>query len=666
MVALFNTEHSDPWASEFVDVAELNAHVSDAIASHIEQVRTQAPRGPDGLRSSSLLVLGPAGSGKTHLFARLRRRFGARASFVLVRPELGLSTTPRHMLSAILDSLYRRCHGIEARQVEAVVGALLAALGDGDLRYPMLHLDDLRRAGGREALVERVMAGLEKRYDEVHADYLARLLAFPFASPVDRRGLLAWLSGRELEDGQRRRLGLPGAIPDQDVLPALRTLSIAAAFGAPVVVVFDQLENLVGEGDDAERVRAHAGLVSELFDSVRGLVLVQMALDSEWNGRIRPLLSESQRDRLEARILKLDLPRPDEREALLGAWTEAIPSSERKGYFPWPFDEPTWESWRTASGVTPRALMVACREAFEGRAPASPGPSASVDRDALDDRLEAQWAAYVRNARGELQDAVGQKRGLDRERIIAALLRAARLLGGKAVAQSARKPGDLVLELEGRSAVVFVVQQPNARSVASSLTKAVSAAACGRVVLLRERRLAFPPTWKSIAAPLQQLEAAPGALWLHLDEEQVVHLLALHDFLSSARSRDITDERGAPVEDEKVQAWLSGRAQEAPWAVVKDLLAVEKPTRREAPAPSGRATDGVSNPQGPADQREVADGPALRTLRELRVASVERVVREVRASHAGMSRAAVVEELRRSRQAGWAGTSVVFMRGDGS
>jgi hypothetical protein len=666
MLSLFSAEHSDPWASDFVDVAALNAPVSDAIAAHIEQIRMQAPLGPSGLRSSSLLVLGPAGSGKTHLFARLRKRFGARAGFVLVRPELGLSMTPRHMLSAILDSLHRRCHGLDTRQLDAAVGALLAVLGDGDQRYPMTYLDDLQRDDVRRAaLIERVTASLEERYDEVHSGYLARLLAFPFASRVDRRGLLAWLSGRELEDGQLRRLGLPGAIPDQDVLPALRTLSIAAAFGAPVVVVFDQLENLVGEGDDAERVHTHANLVSELFDSVRGLVLVQMALDAEWTRRIRPMLSESQRDRLEARILNLELPRPDEREALLGAWTEAIPSSERKGYFPWPFDEPTWTSWRTAPGVTPRALMVACREAFEGRSPAIPGSSESVDRDALHDRLEAQWATYVQDARQQLEEAVGQKRGLDKECIVAALLRAARLLGAKAVAQPARKPGDLVLESEGQSALVFVVQQPNARSVASALTKAVSAAESGRVVLVRERRLSFPPTWKSITQPLEQLDRAPNALWLHLDEEQVVHLLAVHDFLSSARSRDITDERGEPVEEQTVQAWLAGRAQEAPWTVVKDLITMEKAAGPESPLPPERATHRGEEPQAPTGWHDVTDGPAMRTLRELRVASVERIVREVRASHAGLSRAAVVEELRSSRQAGWAGASVVFMREDG-
>ncbi|HQP34319.1 MAG TPA: hypothetical protein PLI95_04045 [Polyangiaceae bacterium] len=661
MGAVFSLEHADPWSVDFIDVPSINAHASDAIASRIEEKPGQAHAGPDHLRSSSVLVLGPAGSGKTHLFARLRKRFGPAASFVLVRPEIGLSMAPRHMLAAIIDSLHRRCHGLETRQIEAVVGSLLSAVHQTDRRYPMLRIEELRNEADLRATLEEVIAALESRYDELDARYLEKLLLFPFASPVDRRALLAWLSGRELDDTQLKRLGLAGALADSEVIPALRTLAVAAAFGAPIVVAFDQLENLVDGDDGNDRIHAHARLVSELFDSVRGLVIVQMALDAEWHQRISPVLSQSERDRLEARKLALLLPGADEREALLAAWTDVIPSSERKGYFPWPFSEEGWLEWRGSPGVTPRMLMIACREAFEGKSELPPAsPHGSLEHDTAEERLESQWALHVDRAKAELGDAAAQKRGIDRERIVAAILCSAHLAGIDASVPQGRKPGDVRLRHGAHETLVFVVQQPNARSAVASLNKAISAAAAENVVVLRERRIPFPATWKSVVQPLEELRTQSRASWFDLDDDHAAHLLALHDFLSAARSRDITDSRGRPFEESVVRDWAKKRAAAARWMIAPELV---KPGDAKAPH---RAVIPVVAAEVAAPTPNVlpSDGPAWRILQELRVASVERIVSEVRATQPEVSRAAVMRELRGAGQAiGWIGAAIVFVAG---
>lgn len=669
MVAVFSLEHADPWSADFIDVASINAHASDAIAARIEEKIGQAQAGPDHLRSSSILVLGPAGSGKTHLFARLRKRFGPQASFVLVRPEIGLSMTPRHMLAAIIDSLHRRCHGLETRQIEAVVGALLSAVHQTDRRYPLLRIEDLRRDDALQDTLEAVIETLESRYDELNGQYLERLLQFPFASGVDRRGLLAWLSGRELDDTQLERLGLTGALGDSDVIPALRTLAVAAAFGAPIVMAFDQLENLVDGDDGNDRIHAHARLVSELFDSVRGLVIVQMALDAEWQQRISPVLSQSERDRLEARKLALRLPGPDERESLVAAWTDAVPSSERKGYFPWPFSEEGWLEWRGAPGVTPRMLMIACREAFEGKDELPPAsPHGALEHDTTEERLEAQWAVHVDRAKAELGDAAAQKRGIDRERLIAAVLCSARLEGIDAAPPQGRRPGDVQLRHGAHEALLFVVQQPNARSVVSSLNKAIAAASSQHVVVLRERRIPFPVTWKSVVQPLQELREQSRARWFELDDDHVAHLLALHDFLSAARSRDITDSRGRPFEEPVVREWANKRASGARWMIAPELVKAADAKAEHRTAIPGPAAEVPAPPAAaPTPQPAGAgslDGPAWRVLQALRVASIERIVAEVRASQPEVSRASVMRELRGAGQAiGWIGAAIVFVAG---
>ncbi len=261
----FRTIHADAWADP-VDVASINAAASDLILQRIEEVRRAGNSAGDDLASTCVLLLGPAGAGKTHLFARLRKQVRGPAVFIHTRPQIGVEPTPRFVLASIVDSLKQPVLGDEHLQLEVVAGAILAAHEGGRARFPLLFVDDARRLGEdeRRALVERVVAGVEDRFPEIAPEYLERLLAVPFAPRQDRRALLTWLSGREPGVVELARLGAPGPLADMDVMRALSTLGVAAAYGAPVVLVFDQLENLAEEGGKTGRIRAHARLVSDL------------------------------------------------------------------------------------------------------------------------------------------------------------------------------------------------------------------------------------------------------------------------------------------------------------------------------------------------------------------------------------------------------------------
>src|SRR5205823_1229856 len=142
----FEREHADAWSNDLVDVEDLNKPVSDAMLRAIDHLRDVSRRDPEHLRAESILILGPAGAGKTHLFARLRRKCGPRAAFVLMRPEIAVDPTPRHVLAAAVDALYRRPFGAETKQLEAVVGSALALLEGQGAQWPNAFLDELRSA----------------------------------------------------------------------------------------------------------------------------------------------------------------------------------------------------------------------------------------------------------------------------------------------------------------------------------------------------------------------------------------------------------------------------------------------------------------------------------------------------------------------------------------
>ncbi|HRI62759.1 MAG TPA: hypothetical protein PK156_00930, partial [Polyangium sp.] len=325
MASPFEVIHANAW-QESLDVPSLNARVSEYIRGCVDTLRKAESGAVLVPKSRSLLLLGPAGSGKTHLFTRLRRQVGCRGIFVHTRPEIGVEPAPRHVLSAIVHSLRQPVFAREERQIDIVVGTLLARASGAPAHFPLAFLADCQGQTdtAQLRLCERAIVRAEDRSADVWPEYLSHLLRIPFADRMEQRALWTWLSGGEPSQVQLDRLGRQTALHDDDVMRALRTLGVAATFGAPLVLVLDQLENLADDEGKTGRISQYARLVSELRDTVRGLVIVQMALDSVWMARVHPVLQASMRDRLEERVEYLDAPTAEERVALVRCWVEAL------------------------------------------------------------------------------------------------------------------------------------------------------------------------------------------------------------------------------------------------------------------------------------------------------------------------------------------------------
>ncbi len=580
----FDREHTDAWCAELPDVEALNKSASDAVLALVERVRSSAARGALAPPASCALILGPAGAGKTHLFARWRKRLGSSASFALVRPGIGVEITPRYALREVVDALARAVGSSDLRQLDLVALRALAhateqrSVATADLLHNVVGLDD----GARRGAVERALDAFEGIYPGIATTWLDRLLRVPFASTsVERRALHAYLSGREPDEMQLARLGLREGLAGDEALNALRSLAVVAAVSAPLVLVFDQLENLAG-GADHGPVRAYASLISELHDTVPGAVVVQMALDAEWDERIRPALAAPQRTRVEGRRLTLALPRPEECEALIRCWVAGLSPSERRGDFPAPFTGRQVDEWCATPAITPRQLMIACREALrtpargareEGvdslanRGPASPKAEADERADKRNG-FEALWGDYMARARRELDDASRNGRGLDESRLSAALYATVAAADSGAVAVADRRASHQI-EVRRADGIgrVFLLQDTNARSAATKLAKVLEVT--GTAFVLRERAFALPPSWKQTLSRLTELRARRPSAFLEVDREDLARMLALHDMISAARSGDLTDPSGRVITPGDLDAWVSTeRCAPARWSIV--------------------------------------------------------------------------------------------------
>jgi hypothetical protein len=674
MSSPFECNHANPWTAHFLDLPELNAPASDGIARAIERVRESASGERQQLASTSLLVLGPAGAGKTHLFMRLRRKLGPRAVFVHIRPLIGAEMTPRYVLGELVRQLDYESVAEAGmfRQLDALVGAAFAYLRHEPITLPRVQLDQLRAMdeATRRDTVDWAIEQMARRHPEIDDAYARRLLEVPTLTSIAlRRASLAWLSGRELEQSQLERLGVGASLAEERIVPALQTLALFATPGTPIVLVFDQLENLMDPASTGERVRAYANLVAELFDTMHGVVITQMALDTEWTRAIVPQLSQTQKTRLDAERHLLALPSAHERRELVRLWRDdwarslassRDPSRDEHSAppspFPAPFGEQRLRAWCDAVGMTPRMLMIECRRALEEgagsieRERTIPDGFAPEEEDAA---IEAAWEEHLSRARAGLTEAGKERRTADGARLAGGIAISLRPLRATTnVKVEARPPLQVRLEHDDRAWGVALLQQMHGKAATAALDRLREACGHVRVVAVRERAFDFPPTWQQTLARLRALRAA-GGRWLTLEHDDVARLLALESLLSAARSGDVEGHSGRPLDEPAVAAWIARALSLEAWPIARAIGAAEG----EASAP-----EEVTPPKG----RPRVEGSVVEAcMARLRVAALERLVREVARVRRGTTRAEVLGALdAMGARVQWFGRSIVALRGD--
>lgn len=652
----FEAIHANAW-QESLDVPSLNARVSNYIRTCIDTLRTTESSALGVPKSTALLLLGPAGSGKTHLFTRLRQQIGCRAVFVHTRPEIGVEPSPRHVLAAVVQSLWQPVFQREERQIDVVVGTLLARASNAPARFPLASLADClgQTKEAQQEILERAVTLAEDRSPDVWSDYLGHLLRVPFVDRFEQRALWTWLAGGEPSHLQLERLGRRAALRDDDVMMALRTLGVVATFGAPLVLVFDQLENLADDEGKTGRIRQYARLVTELRDTVRGLVIVQMALDSVWMSRVHPVLQTSMRDRLEERVEHLDAPTADERLELVRCWVNALPPNKRTKPFPYPFTDEQLESWKRASGMTPRMLMQACGEAYRSRGIIEVGELSRQVR--IDDRLEGYWQQLLQSARAQIDEAAARGQGIAAETMRAGLLATFMISEVNSEVTVTDGVPSIAFQIEDQDVLVMIVQQAHHRALAKTMRTAIEQAGQRRVVVVREQAFPIPPTWKEVNGLATSFEKQPNAVWMLVDRESLAQLLAMERLLTSAWSHDFTDANGNVIPLDTVMDWARKNLRCLEWRPMQCIL--ERAAKKGGgESPNERMTQ-ENHVDVPAPQ-SVHDGAVASELRKLKVASIERLVREIRATHPVATRASVVSELARMRVKRFGGAIVAL------
>ncbi len=285
---------NDLWhAAAFLDVPYIHSVPFGSLRIAVDQVRAHH-------RSQVRFVRGAGGSGKSHLFSRLRRECADSIFYAYApNPPLQPEALENFILSRFVGSLRHPARNKEGKespysQLRLLAYALLKPVVEQDFTYLQLH----------EAWAE---IGLETRKDMIHQAVQLLEAEHPMVPRSVLRCLLnvlrddkehmaaQWLSGAAyLTENELKYLGVVEPLARADMGGVIQLFGkLAAQAGSPVVLVLDQLDLVASQPQFDEMQRLLFALIDQ---SQNWLVLIGLVADrfTAWDAA----LSQALRGRL--------------------------------------------------------------------------------------------------------------------------------------------------------------------------------------------------------------------------------------------------------------------------------------------------------------------------------------------------------------------------------
>ena len=551
----------DAWQSP-VDIAEIHAAAFEACKAGI----ASASRGV----ADSLLIYGAAGSGKTHLLARVQRHLAETARsapdnvlhcvFSFVRLQTSPQLLWQHLRRRLTSDLMRREQGLT--QLQRLVAHQLGIVAGRSAKAGLLKLRVLR-AEDQTALSRHVQA-LATKLD------LPRNLCVVLEELIFNRNVRdasAWLAGDSLPEKVLEQLGI-GSDLDEDHEDAARHVVTAlcrlAGETLPIVFCFDQVESLQRTADDEEALFRFGRMAADLYDADANVFLIT-CLQSAFLDQFKRAVRAADYDRVARRSVVLEPLSASQVASLVRSRLDVVPElvslRERHGGEPfYPLTKPLVHELSLESPCVPRRVLALAARAFEE---AQHGRSAPLPTAAQ--FLGAELQARQKESVGALQPSETQ--GV----LVRGAPLIAHLVGGE-VKDGPRDGADLVISGE-RTLAISIRNEADGRSLTPRLKSLLSQLPRkdgARLVIVRDPRLPIAKTAVKAREYLTKLEER-GVSVLEPTIEALAALDALASILADAKSGDLANEE-TPLEPGAVLAWLKSLRSQLDLEPVEALM----------------------------------------------------------------------------------------------
>jgi len=568
LTSIINPFHSsvvsDPWEAPETDVISVHQSAFARCCEAVAAIRARP-------HTTSVLLYGEAGSGKTHLLARLRAHVAREAKadgpgglqeaiFISVRLHTSARMIWRHLRDCLVGDLLRQS-GDGGAQLERLLLSLLSkhSLINGDSR---LWLAQRRQEARRDNLPCRELEELFDRIDGAgRLSYNLRAVLGHLLLGRHRGLAGAWLRGASLPETALQKLEIAFEQDGDDELEeqahqlviALNSLATAEL---PIIFCFDQIEALQLDPRDASGLIAFGQTISALHAETRHALLIsctQAVSLGALSQAVRGADLDRMREFAEAPLNPLMW---DEAQQLIKARMDALPELRRLRAAHldplWPLREAEIKTVFTATGVTARRLIARCATLFEAQRgvetvaiPAAPAVEVFLNQ-ALEERRRKALESSEPSQTNQI--------------ITHGLPSLLHLTGNRWRQQSQNVPVGVDLLLEGPAGSMAIGlcngrPGPGLVKKLDQLSKLAKDAPTMKLILLRDSRLPIGPAAAKTRALREQL-LQKGARWVEPSAEALAVLDALRRLLSDAKSGEL-DNCGDTVELKTVQDWLA-------------------------------------------------------------------------------------------------------------
>jgi len=583
-----NSIVSDPWKLLEADVPAIHQKAFTRCCEAMGEVRARH-------QTTGVLIHGEAGSGKTHLLARLRTHIAREAEadgqggledaiFISAQLQTSAKMIWRHLRRRVASDLLRRDDGA-ASQFERL----------------LLHQLTKNRFAAHDGL-----SWLEQLRKDTHgADKLANVLEELF-SQIDSRGQVgyklrrviasvllrkqlaeasAWLRGESLPKAALQILGIDTSAgndeesgeaedqDDQDSQVVLGLCSLATA-ELPLVFCFDQIEALQTLTDDKSGLVAFGQMVYDLHAFTEHLLIiscVQSAFYDKFSQAVRQ--ADFARIRAFGEAVLNPLTRAEALQ-LVAARLDSSPELKRRragqANSLWPLRESEINPVFTATGCTARRLLKHCDDLYEAH---RHGKGADI--------VPLEPAAPVGVFLGQALEtrrrkAVQKSEPSRTEEVIKLGLPDVIYLAGTAWRQKEQGTSgeaDLIFESGQGEVAVSICNSRHWPSVVKKLSRLntqLGEGRIGKLVVMRDGRLPIGANAVKTRALREQL-VGKGVRWIEPSVEALAALDAIRGLLADARSGDLAN-RGDTVELKTVHEWLAANLAPELKELIEDIL----------------------------------------------------------------------------------------------
>lgn len=315
-----NIAVGNPWKSQEPDVSSINASAYEGLLGLIKQLK-KTP-------NLAALVLGSAGSGKTHLIKRLLQSHDVDVLFVYVHPMRDHRRVFTTLMEHVSTNLATRPpwinESVHATQLDLMVANVVTAAFENYLRLnpddpgkiflktvkkEPLKILSFKKSAVWNQLLDSTQDFLKDRpsFHSVTSKKVLRAI-FQYLDKSKREAVRTFLSGTIPDQDECEALGLTYSEGDWSIeaqeqrsKDILRTIGGLLEFYRPMVLCFDQLDSI----ESPELVRAVGTLFMDIVNETENILPFGFVRPDNWDNHFKKYLDTSAEHRMTAQNFPL-------------------------------------------------------------------------------------------------------------------------------------------------------------------------------------------------------------------------------------------------------------------------------------------------------------------------------------------------------------------------